>query len=284
MIETAAPPTDAAADTLQGEAAGHSAGLADDESGELAVNDRTCIVTRQTRQPDELIRFVAGPDGSVVPDLKSVLPGRGCWVSADAETVGLAVKRKSFARALKSDVTVDPGLVAMIDRLLVKNALGSLGLLRKAGHLMMGSAKVDDLVRSGKAGFVLHATDGAADGIRKITQGRRAVREMGGKDVPGFALFTSVEMSLAFGGENVIHAAAIAGQVSSGALARLVALARYRGSGHVILEEAGAKRAGHRNAKGDQEGSGQGFDDGFDDDDYDDDFDDDEFDDDGDDD
>jgi uncharacterized protein len=231
---------------------------------ELVVNDRTCIVTRQAKQPDELIRFVAGPDGQVVPDLKSVLPGRGCWVSADAETVALAVKRKIFSRALKTGVTVDPDLVGMIERLMVKNALGSLGLLRKSGNLMIGSAKVDDLVRSGKAGFVLHATDGAADGIRKITQGRRATREMGGREVPGYALFTNVEMSLAFGGENVIHAAANAGQVSSGARARLEALARYRGTGHVILEPSRAR-----------DEDTEEFEDGFDDeDDFDDDADD----------
>jgi uncharacterized protein len=210
---------------------------------ELVVNDRTCIVTRQAKQPHELIRFVVGPNGQVVPDLKSVLPGRGCWVSADAETVALAVKRKIFARALKAEVSIDPGLVGLIERLMVKNALGSLGLLRKSGNLMTGSAKVDDLVRSGKAAFVLHATNGAADGIRKITQGRKATREMGGKDVPGFALFTSHEMSLAFGGENVIHAAANAGQVSNGALAKLQALARYRGTGHVILEPSRARDA-----------------------------------------
>ena len=207
-----------------------------DESEELIVNDRTCIVTRQAKQPDDLIRFVKGPDGQIVPDLKSVLPGRGCWVTANAETVALAVKRKSFARALKTDVTVDADLVGLIDRLMAKNALGSLGLLRKSGNLMTGSAKVDDLIRSGKASFVLHATDGAADGIRKITQARRALREMAGRQVPGFTLFTSVEMSLAFGGENVIHAAANTGQVSNGALARLQALAHYRGTGHVILE------------------------------------------------
>jgi uncharacterized protein len=231
-----------------------------DETAELIVNDRTCIVTRTAKQPDQLIRFVAGPDGSVVPDLKSVLPGRGCWVSADAATVALAVKRKIFSRALKVDVTVDLDLVGMIDRLLVKNALGSLGLLRKAGNLMTGSAKVDDLVRSGKAGFVLHATDGAADGIRKITQGRKALREMEGKTVPGFALFTSTEMSLAFGGENVIHAAANAGQVGNGARARLEALARYRGTGHVILEPSRARDET-------QELSDDDYDDDFDDDD-----------------
>ncbi|MEP4104459.1 MAG: DUF448 domain-containing protein, partial [Nitratireductor sp.] len=43
------------------------------------MGERTCIVTRRTVEPEDLIRFVAGPDMSVVPDLKRNLPGRGCW-------------------------------------------------------------------------------------------------------------------------------------------------------------------------------------------------------------
>lgn len=38
------------------------------------MNDRTCIVTREAAEPDELIRFVVGPDNSIVPDLKRKLP------------------------------------------------------------------------------------------------------------------------------------------------------------------------------------------------------------------
>ena len=49
--------------------------------------ERTCIVTRKCGPPEDLIRFVAGPDGTVVPDLKAALPGRGAWVSARASLV-----------------------------------------------------------------------------------------------------------------------------------------------------------------------------------------------------
>ena len=35
---------------------------------EPGMNDRMCIVTKQRRQPGELLRFVAAPDGRVVPD------------------------------------------------------------------------------------------------------------------------------------------------------------------------------------------------------------------------
>ena len=48
---------------------------AGDIEGE-AVNGRMCIVTRQSGTPETLIRFVAAPDGRVVPDLKKQLPKR----------------------------------------------------------------------------------------------------------------------------------------------------------------------------------------------------------------
>ena len=87
------------------------------------MNDRTCIVTRRPAGPDELIRFVVGPDGAVVPDLKRNLPGRGCWVTADREHVEKATKKGLFARAFKSgafksEVTVPADLGGMVDRLL----------------------------------------------------------------------------------------------------------------------------------------------------------------------
>ena len=70
--------------------------------------ERTCIVTRETKDTSELIRFVKGPDGSVVPDLKRKLPGRGVWVSGNKSCVAKAVstgregehKRRAESRRL----------------------------------------------------------------------------------------------------------------------------------------------------------------------------------------
>jgi predicted RNA-binding protein YlxR (DUF448 family) len=50
----------------------------------------------------------------LVPDLRLNLPGRGCWVKAERSVVELAVKRKLFGRALKTEVTVDPDLGASL--------------------------------------------------------------------------------------------------------------------------------------------------------------------------
>ena len=193
------------------------------------MNERTCIVTRKSGAPDDLIRFVVGPDSALVPDLKRNLPGRGCWVTADRVHVDRAAARKLFARALKAEVQLPADLGDLVDRLLAKAALGSLGLARKAGAVALGAAKVEAAVRSGNALAVLHAAEASADGVRKITQARRATALLGGPEIPAHKLFSEAEMGLALGGLNVIHAAVLAGDAGRAALKRIVALDRYRG-------------------------------------------------------
>lgn len=193
------------------------------------MNDRTCIVTRQSAEPDRLVRFVAGPDGSVVPDLKRKLPGRGCWVTAERAHVDKAAAKKLFARALKAEVTVPADLGAMVDRLLAQAALGALGLGRKAGRVATGAAKVEKAVRAGEALCVLHAREASDDGIRKIANARLATVHLGGPATPAYKLFSEAELGLALGGTNVIHAAVLAGDAGKAALKRIEALDRYRG-------------------------------------------------------
>jgi predicted RNA-binding protein YlxR (DUF448 family) len=193
------------------------------------MNDRTCIVTRKTAEPDELIRFVVSPDGVVVPDLKRKLPGRGCWVTADRLHVDKAAGKNLFARVFKKGVTLPPDLGAMVDSLLAKSALGALGLARKAGAVALGATKVESAVRSGRALLVLHAEEAAADGLRKITQARRATAYAGGPETYAYKLFSEADLSLALGATNVIHAAVLADDAGRAAEKRMVALDRYRG-------------------------------------------------------
>jgi len=193
------------------------------------VNDRMCIVTRERGQPDGLIRFVAGPDGSVVPDLRQGLPGRGCWVTAERAVVDQAVKRKLFGRALKTEVTVDADLGEVVERLLCGSLFGMMNLARKSGQFITGSGKVEDAVRSGAAVALMHATDAADDGVRKLRQANTA-RAMGVKEaeIPVFRLFSADDLALALGDGAFIHAAALAGQAGEGVVKRAKMLARYR--------------------------------------------------------
>ena len=193
------------------------------------MNDRTCIVTRRPAGPDDLIRFVVGPDRAVVPDLKRNLPGRGCWVTADRDHVDKAVKKGLFARVLKAELSVPADLGGMVDGLLARSALGMLGLARKAGAISLGATKIEASVRNGSALCVLHAFEAAADGVRKIAQARRATAHLGGPEIHAYKLFSEKELGLALGGTNVIHAAVLAGDAGRAAEKRMVALDRYRG-------------------------------------------------------
>lgn len=193
------------------------------------MNDRTCIVTRKTAAPDELIRFVVGPDAAVVPDIKRNLPGRGCWVTADRLHVEKAAAKGLFARAFKAKVAAPPDLAGMVDGLLARSALGMLGLARKAGAVVLGATKVEAAVRNGTALFVLHADEAAPDGVRKISQARRATVHLGGPAIGAYKLFSEAELGLALGATNVIHAAVLAEDAGKAALKRMVALDRYRG-------------------------------------------------------
>lgn len=193
------------------------------------MNDRTCIVTRDSAPPEALLRFVAAPDGTVVPDLKRRLPGRGCWVTARRDRVDQAVRRKLFPRALKAPVTAPEDLGAQVDALLARAALGALGLARKGAAVALGATKVEAAVRSGKARAVLHALEASDNGLRRIDQARRAVARQGGPIIPAFKLFSAAELGLALGGTNVIHAAVLDRDAGAAALKRVVRLDTYRG-------------------------------------------------------
>ena len=52
-----------------------------DERGDSA-RQRRDIVSGEVLPDNRLLRFVADPEGQVVPDAAAKLPGRGLWVEA----------------------------------------------------------------------------------------------------------------------------------------------------------------------------------------------------------
>ena len=192
--------------------------------------ERTCVVTRRKGQPDDMIRFVAAPDGTVVPDLKRKLPGRGVWVTASAATVAEAVKKGSFARGLRAKVNASATLAAEVEALMERDALQFFSFANKAGLLVTGFAKVEKAVAAPEriAGLV-HASDAGDDGIRKM--GQVLLRRYGeaALKVPRVILFTSSQLDLALGRTNVIHAALKTGAAVDAFLSRSRRLALFRG-------------------------------------------------------
>lgn len=196
----------------------------DDETGPM----RTCVATRTPRPVEELIRFVAGPDDRLVPDLKHRLPGRGVWVHARRSAVEEAVRRKAFGRSLKAGVVVSPALADEIDALLAKTARDALSMANKAGAVVSGFAKVEAAIARGGLAAVIEATDAAPDGVRKIAQAMRRRFGPSADAHPVIAVLDSSELGLALGRPHVIHAALLEGPVSRAAMARLRALECYR--------------------------------------------------------
>ena len=195
---------------------------------------RMCAVTRQVRPIDELIRFVVSPSGQVIPDLKRKLPGRGLWVSASHRAVAEAVRRHQFGKGFKRDVQVAQTLPADTEALLVRGAVEALAMAAKAGQVISGFSKVEGVLaqRQAKASIeaLIHASDGAADGIRKLDA---IVRQNAGindesREIPVVTALTSEQLDLALGRSNVIHAALLAGPASKTFLSRSQILVRYR--------------------------------------------------------
>jgi uncharacterized protein len=207
---------------------------------------RTCVVTRAERKPDELIRFVVGPDGAVVPDLARRLPGRGVWVTLDAAAVATAVKTKAFSRSMKRQVTASPDLPALIERLLVKRAMEALSIANKAGLVLTGFGKVEaELTQSPLA--LMHATDAAGDGCHKLDRKWSAINADRNRTALILAGLTIEQLSLAIGRENVVHACLRHGGAASRFVDALTRTMRYRTGGRVsdgVTDSGPASEAG----------------------------------------
>jgi predicted RNA-binding protein YlxR (DUF448 family) len=176
-----------------------------------------------------MIRFVLSPEGVVTPDLRRKLPGRGAWVSLSRARVEEAAKRALFTKAFKAPARTPPDLADLIDRLLVEDALGALRFANKAGVVTSGAVKVEAALQGGRVVAILSASDAAEDGRRKL---RQAARRHGAETAlaNAFDCFSSAQMSLCLGRENVIHAVLSASAVADGFVGKCRRLLGFRGA------------------------------------------------------
>ena len=185
--------------------------------------ERRCIATGQTGPKSGLIRFVAGPEGVVVPDLAEKLPGRGIWVGADRAALEKAVAKRLFARGAKATVTAPETLVADVEAALVRRVVELISLARKAGQAVAGYEKVKDWLVKDEAALLFQASDGSERGKSKL------------RPPPGessyFGVLNASELGLAFGREHVIHAALAAGGLAERCREDAVRLSGVRENG-----------------------------------------------------
>jgi uncharacterized protein len=199
-------------------------------AGEERGPERTCIVTGVKDAPEAMLRFALAADGSVVPDIRRKLPGRGVWTRLNFETVRLAASKQAFARAFRTSAKPSAALAETVDALLERDALQSLAMANKAGLVVTGAFKVDSLAANGGVAALIQASDGAPDGAAKRSGALRAKLGAAAETVARENLFTSAQLDLALGKANVIHAALKEGAASSAFLARAERLRYYRAS------------------------------------------------------
>lgn len=183
-------------------------------------HQRRCLATGEVKATSEMVRFVIGPAGEVVPDVEAKLPGRGLWVTARRDDLERAVQRGAFARGARRAVSVDPSLVDLVERQLARRCGELLSLSNRAGLVVAGFEKVRATTRAGKAVVVLSGADGSEQSRRKLHQ------PAGG--AVSVMILTCAELSLALGRENVVHAALSRGGLADRLLAELSRLAGLR--------------------------------------------------------
>ncbi len=195
---------------------------------------RRCIVTRARLPKEAMIRFVIGPDRSVVPDLAARLPGRGIWLSAQGDVIETARIRGAFAKAARGPVTVPPDLTSGLQGSLELRIGEFLGLARRAGQAVCGFQKAREWLMAGRAGLVVEASDGSA-AERARFLGRHADATAGdaasGDANPRAAIrviapLDGARLGAVFGRDHVVHVA-----IARGRLAERIAMEAGRLAG-----------------------------------------------------
>ncbi|MGB6536387.1 MAG: RNA-binding protein [Xanthobacteraceae bacterium] len=173
----------------------------------------------------DLIRFVVGPEGEAVPDIKSRLPGRGLWVTATREAIEDAVKRKAFARGFKRDIRLPADLAARTEQLLLQAAVDALAMAGKAKLVAAGFTRAAAALDREQAVALFHAAEASREGVRKLDA---IIARHPGRSVPVIEFLATAQLDLALGRPNVVHAALLAGPASDALLSRARRFQRFR--------------------------------------------------------
>lgn len=180
---------------------------------------RTCLVTGEELPKEQLLRFVASPEGRVVVDVKGNLPGRGMWLKPERRLVEEACRRNLFSRSAKAKLRVDADLSEKVAEALRTRALGYLNRARLAREMVSGHEKVLSILQSGEAGVLIHAENASVDGCKKLDKCTENI------EIISFG--TRDELAAALNLPNPVHLALQRGGLAEAFLAAYRAWAGY---------------------------------------------------------
>lgn len=130
---------------------------------------RTCVVTREERSPQALVRVYA-LDGHVAVDARGRRGGRGAWLLPRREVLERAEANPALLRrALREDSLVVAGLLHACRAQVAQQLLDLLSLAARAGALASGGDSVEASLRAGSAACVLVACDASEASVARAS-------------------------------------------------------------------------------------------------------------------
>lgn len=142
------------------------------------------------------MRYVQAPDGEVLVDIRSKLPGRGAYTCPDRSCLEQAVKKRQFDRAFRGPCRLASytELLEKLQAALVVRLESLLGMARKSGQVIGGSNMVlDALDKQGKVKLVLLAEDISSGIAEKI------MRKTAAQGIQTVSLFRKAELGRLMG-------------------------------------------------------------------------------------
>jgi hypothetical protein len=143
-------------------------------------------------------------------------------------------------------------LPQQVDMALTRHFLDRLGLELRAGHIVLGSSRIEEQTRMGRVALLLHASDSSEGSRKKLDQAWRVGREIEGSGERGQVLpLDRAALSVALGRDNTVHL----GILDKGAAARIatacVRLAQYKGALSPRAEGGSERSAASQNTRKD---------------------------------
>ncbi len=175
---------------------------------DLAKNagpERRCLILRESRAKETMLRFVIAPNNTLVFDAAATLPGRGHWLSARGDVIDKAVKTNAFSRAAKQRVEVPADLRQQVEISLRARIKNLLGLARRGGGAISGFEKSREWLDT-KAALIVQAADGSIEERARFT---------GARKLPVVTAFDAATLGKIFGRERTVHAVVAAGKLAA---------------------------------------------------------------------
>lgn len=133
---------------------------------------RICTGCGEKMEKSEMVRIVADPSGSLIPDLKGSLPSRGAYVCPDGRCINKATAgRLNASLGIKrSSKESSKGLQSAIADSYRRRIISLLGQAKKSGQFISGTNLVEGELRRGSQPhwFAVLARDTSEDISEKI--------------------------------------------------------------------------------------------------------------------